>query len=153
MSNYKPRIESNNLDLTSILSTINELPEAGSGGPTLETCTVTFVPERSGIFDSLCYTTLEDGEYTFVSSNVDSGGGSVTVLKDSILFVYAQSYGIISQLQGGVSSLCTTYNPDFNGGGNVIGMYDAMLGTYCGILHITGDCTINYTNPELAGAI
>lgn len=29
MSNYKPRIESNNLDLTSILSTINELPDAG----------------------------------------------------------------------------------------------------------------------------
>lgn len=37
MSNYKPRIESNNLDLTSILSTINELPEAG---PSVETCTV-----------------------------------------------------------------------------------------------------------------
>ena len=31
MSNYKPRIESNNLDLTSILSTINELPDAGGG--------------------------------------------------------------------------------------------------------------------------
>ena len=31
MSNYKPRIESNNLDLTSILSTINALPEAGKG--------------------------------------------------------------------------------------------------------------------------
>lgn len=30
MSNYKPRIESNNLDLTSILSTINELPDAGA---------------------------------------------------------------------------------------------------------------------------
>lgn len=28
---YKPRIESNNLDLTSILSTINELPEASKG--------------------------------------------------------------------------------------------------------------------------
>lgn len=27
---YKPRIESNNLDLTSILSAINELPEAGA---------------------------------------------------------------------------------------------------------------------------
>ena len=41
MSNYKPRIESNNLDLTSILSTINELPEAGGGGGGsggLETC-------------------------------------------------------------------------------------------------------------------
>lgn len=41
MSNYKPRIESNNLDLTSILSTINDLPEAGSGGSGsggLETC-------------------------------------------------------------------------------------------------------------------
>lgn len=36
---YKPRIESNNLDLTSILSTINELPEAGSGGTTLTVTT------------------------------------------------------------------------------------------------------------------
>lgn len=159
-------IQSNNTDLQGLLDTINALPVAenldtvlaqqetlitdiktaleGKAGLSVETCTVTF--EGSGIFDSLCYTTLEDGEYTFVSSNVGSGGGSVTVLKDSILFVYAQHYGMITQLQGGVSSLCTTYNYDI--GGNIIGIYSAAEGYYYGILHITGDCTIEYTNPE-----
>lgn len=40
MSNYEPRIESNNLDLTSILSTINELPEAAPPEPELD------IPEK-----------------------------------------------------------------------------------------------------------
>lgn len=49
MSNYEPRIESNNLDLTSILSTINELPDAGSGGGgSIETCTVNIVIHSGG---------------------------------------------------------------------------------------------------------
>ena len=40
MSNYKPRIESNNLDLTSILATINELPDAG---PSVETAEIQLI--------------------------------------------------------------------------------------------------------------
>ena len=55
---YKPRIESNNLDLTSILSTIDELPDAGAS---VETCTVVLNimayvenPEL-GNFWALCY--------------------------------------------------------------------------------------------------
>lgn len=59
MSNYKPRIESNNLDLTSILSTINELPEAGAS---METCTVNI----SSVFGfySVNYTAVVDGKPT-----------------------------------------------------------------------------------------
>ena len=56
MSNYKPRIESNNLDLTSILSTINELPEAG---PSVETAEIQLIstddwydPARIKYFDA-----------------------------------------------------------------------------------------------------
>lgn len=66
MSNYKPRIESNNLDLTSILSTINELPEAG---PSVETCTVVL----SGAVEYCVVTTYDNNVitshyYTFSSS-------------------------------------------------------------------------------------
>ena len=43
MSNYKPRIETNNLDLTSILSTINELPEA-SKGASIDVITASSLP-------------------------------------------------------------------------------------------------------------
>ena len=38
---YKTDLQSNNVDLQSILNTINSLPEAGSGGGGIETCTVT----------------------------------------------------------------------------------------------------------------
>ena len=51
MSNYKPRIESNNLDLTSILSTINELPEAG--GSTAGYCNITIQAYSPG--DAVAY--------------------------------------------------------------------------------------------------
>lgn len=46
---YKPRIESNNLDLTSILSTINELPDAGGGTPRV--CTITISKDANSRFD------------------------------------------------------------------------------------------------------
>lgn len=40
MSTYNTTLQSNNIDLQSILNTINELPDAGSGGAAVETCTV-----------------------------------------------------------------------------------------------------------------
>lgn len=49
MSNYKPRIESNNLDLTSILSTINELPDAGDAAGVC-TITITGMPFYSLVY-------------------------------------------------------------------------------------------------------
>lgn len=68
MSNYKPRIESNNLDLTSILATINELPDAGGGSVEVETCTVNV--HVSVDFDSaaVSYTTVVDGSIRVITN-------------------------------------------------------------------------------------
>lgn len=52
---YKPRIESNNLDLTSILSTIKELPDAG---PSVETCRLRIIKDEPM---TTIYTGLIDG--------------------------------------------------------------------------------------------
>lgn len=119
-----------------------------AGGAAVETCTVTF--EGSGRFNRLYYTTLENGEYTYVSSNVGFGSSSVTVLKDSILYVYGSGSGRIAQLQGGVSSLCDTYNYALDD--TITGIYDDSEGHYYGILHITDDCTIESTDPGWTGS-
>ena len=84
MSNYKPRIESNNLDLTSILSTINELPDAG---PSVETCTVTL---GDGAGDYIYLTAVEnDVLIPKIFSGYDEVpyGTSITIPKNSIMFV------------------------------------------------------------------
>lgn len=75
---YKPRIESNNLDLTSILSTINELPDAGAS---VETCTVTISTSvaNSGVdvFAVSCFD-VENGFYTAIYDNSTTGGDAPT---------------------------------------------------------------------------
>ena len=45
MSTYNTTLQSNNIDLQSILDTINELPDVGSGGATVETCSVEIVDD------------------------------------------------------------------------------------------------------------
>ena len=72
MSNYKPRIETNNLDLTSILSTINELPDAG---PSVETCTLTMSIQSPSVSPTALVCILADG--SFIDKNF--GGGSTYV--------------------------------------------------------------------------
>lgn len=45
MENYNSTLQSNNTDLQAILNTINELPSAGGGGGSIETCTVEIVAD------------------------------------------------------------------------------------------------------------
>lgn len=67
MSNYNTSLQSNNTDLQSILDTINALPEAGgSGGASVETCTV-----------NLSYTGfMSFFIIDYLSENLDVQGGS-----------------------------------------------------------------------------
>lgn len=95
MSNYKPRIETNNLDLTSILSTINELPDAG---PNIEVSTVTIPATMEIPFGTvscrvavLIYTTPEMN-----SVKIGENSASVVTLpytfyvpKGSIIYLYS----------------------------------------------------------------
>lgn len=58
--NYNTELQSNNTDLQSILDTINALPDAGSDGTSVETCTVTI--NLSGLsISSYCATIYRNG--------------------------------------------------------------------------------------------
>ena len=101
MSNYKPRIESNNLDLTSILSTINELPDAG---PSVETCTINV--DCSGLnycTQYVAYTALENGVLT---SKCVSG----YTLNTSISDVVCGTPFVVSFNNGGLTSAQASYS-------------------------------------------
>ena len=84
MSNYKPRIESNNLDLTSILSTINELPDAG---PSVETCTLTIIGDTGDLGNSSLYYVNEQLN-TQTGTYYAMGEASISgILKNSIVYL------------------------------------------------------------------
>lgn len=70
MSN-KSRLQTNNTNLQALIDKANNLPEAGSGGGSVETCTVTLnVADSVGVNRSyrIVCMTYENGEY------YDSGG-------------------------------------------------------------------------------
>lgn len=106
MSNYKPRIESNNLDLTSILSTINELPDAG-GGTAQGSVTVNIDGGQL---------TLNKMRLTGPGAQVTTNGGNLTMTD----CVFDTSYLIE---QGGTIALvgCTFLNESvmYQGTGNL----------------------------------
>lgn len=62
MSN-KTRLETNNASLQTILDKVNALPEAGSVGASVETCTVT-VQDEDGLGCMVIYTAIIDGIVT-----------------------------------------------------------------------------------------
>lgn len=95
---YKPRIESNNLDLTSILSTINDLPEAGSGGggtdgTDLKTCTLTVGGGSTNYYPTdIAYTTVNDsGDVQYAYNSVSGSSITVTCLRNSIVAIKFKS--------------------------------------------------------------
>lgn len=110
---YKPRIESNNLDLTSILSTINELPDAGASGPTLETCTISFAGGNTFYFNG----TTPDG---IVTGATYASGTSVTVLKNTMVVIAIRSWALGPRVTGNYISAITSaaVSDDDNTGAN-----------------------------------
>lgn len=102
MSNYKPRIESNNLDLTSILAIINELPEAGPSGPTLETCTVTISIGKSLLH--LYYSAVNDDGEVVIKDLIEEKGsaftGTTTITTVTNALIYASGFQVGINLVG-----------------------------------------------------
>ena len=62
MSN-KTRLQTNNANLQSLINKANALPDAGSGGGSIETCTVT-ITEFSNNIHAYCYTAFENNVLT-----------------------------------------------------------------------------------------
>ena len=89
---YQAELQSNNVDLQSILNTINELPDASSGGTNLETCTVTLDDSNAPSLAQVRVvgTKLVDGVIT--PFNVMDTNVITDVLCDSILYIF-DDYG------------------------------------------------------------
>lgn len=71
---YKSDLQSNNTDLQSILDTINSLPEAGSGGGSVETCTVTITSNdgSASVLEAISYTTYSSDDTTYYTEIAQS---------------------------------------------------------------------------------
>lgn len=98
---YNTNLQANNVDLQSILNTINTLPEAG--GMSLETCEVSVsLMNDDGFF---AYTTVEDGvvKPKFTSVKAGAASESITVCKNSAILLYAP--GNSSNYYGGNDNL------------------------------------------------
>lgn len=98
---YNTNLQANNVDLQSILNTINTLP--GAGGMSLETCEVSvYIYSVDGFF---AYTTVENGvvkpKFTSVKAGVETE--KITVLKNSAVLLYAP--GNSSNYYGGYDNL------------------------------------------------
>lgn len=89
---YKTELQSNNVDLQTILNKVNALPEAGGGGGggSVETCTVTFTKWGSfpepGMGEGIVYYSDGNGavkntQYSILNDTV------ITVAKNSLIAI------------------------------------------------------------------
>lgn len=86
--NYNTELQSNNTDLQSILDTINALPESGSGGTSVETCTVRTAIHSSGYYvgtDGTYYATVyRDGTIQNISGTWNSSVNASNPITDVV---------------------------------------------------------------------
>lgn len=98
---YNTNLQANNVDLQSILNTINTLPNAG--GMALETCEVdVYLYSVDGFY---AYTTIENGELVPKFKPVKAGAAAetISVVKNSTVLLYAP--GNSSNYYGGNDNL------------------------------------------------
>ena len=82
-------LTTNNDELFSILSTIEALPEAGSGSSGMETCTVGISSasyDSSSMLFEVIYLTVDNGAVSCATGSVQADGySSFTILKNSLI--------------------------------------------------------------------
>ena len=122
----KTDLQSNNTDLQSILNTINNLPEAGSGGGSsggnIETCTVTINSFAANI-RFVMYVSYEDGKYVYNDITYSPELSTVTCT---------------NVLCGGTFEIYSSYNYcDFNYNADTAIYCDGGAGSYIKILPIS----------------
>ena len=88
---YKERFDENNVDLQSILDTVNALPEVGSGGEsTAELCTLTI---KCGEIVECWYTTLDGANLKPVQVEISDIFNYLDVLKNSTVMLFRNGSG------------------------------------------------------------
>lgn len=103
------KLSTNNTDLASILNTINNLPEAGSGGSgggSVDTCTVTLNSTYASNMASITATIVENGEIKIKTvSNINSTSYTINnVLCGSpIILLFFMQYDWSVSYSGGAS--------------------------------------------------
>lgn len=95
------KLSANNTDLASILNTINNLPEAGSGGSgglqkENVSVTLSITSETSDRRPDVSYLTYENGTYVskFVNVSTNSYSATLTVAKGSEIHIQNPTYNI-----------------------------------------------------------
>lgn len=82
------QLETNTTDLQAILAQVNALPDAGSGGGGVETCTVTISTTESSCKGTVTTTTINDaGEITVVVTESASFPHETTCIKNGLICV------------------------------------------------------------------
>lgn len=93
----KSDLQANNVDLQSILNTINALPEAGAGG-SLETVTLTFVEDGPvNCFERYFVYTPENGVPICSVDEYDSGQ-QLKIIKNSLIVTETTLYGNVQRI-------------------------------------------------------
>lgn len=111
MAGYNDTLASNNVDLQSILDKVNALPEAGSGGTSVETCTIKLA-NGSGAYGTYYATTITDGNIDVSTGNiadesianyVPDGVAAVEVICNSFMHLSVSDFRFASgiELSGG----------------------------------------------------
>ena len=81
-------LQSNNVDLQTILDTVNALPEA-SAGVEIETCTVTLVGDALGEYSTGIYYLDKNLEFQTFSESIPEGeSASFEVVKKSMMYCF-----------------------------------------------------------------
>jgi hypothetical protein len=100
MSN-KTRLQTNNINLQNLITKANNLPDAGSGGGSVETCTLILNGEGPGFSDAAIYYLNSSNALiadTFPNFNESK---TYTILKNSIIVFYGlkpMNYGELTIL-------------------------------------------------------
>lgn len=106
------KLTTNTADLQAILDKVNALPNAGSGGGSVETCTVTITQIGGNVIvpmeDAIMFYTGADG---MITSQFVNNGSIVTVVKNSLVVLHTWSNNATATNAEEISSHlgCTGY--------------------------------------------
>lgn len=133
MSTNSERITAHNALIDQAQALVDALPDAGSGGGSVETCTVQF--SENGLVGRIIYEAYENG--TVVSKQVSINDYQGGVLNDTFENVVIGSSLIADAADSDVPFAINGYATLESY------TYDSAFSLYCYTFRINGDCTIS----------